>query len=64
VTDDEPEELLGWYPKHALVRVMLPAVAPQATEDLLEVVDEVLRVHSLDYHDVNVGLHLLAPMVG
>jgi hypothetical protein len=42
VADDETEQLFGWYPEHAFVRVKFPTVASQAIEDLLKVIDEVL----------------------
>jgi hypothetical protein len=54
----------GWYSEYTLIRVKLLAVAPQAIEDLLEVIDEVFRIGGFDYHIVNVGLHPLAPVVG
>jgi hypothetical protein len=53
VTDDESEQLPGWYPEYAFFWVKFLAVALQAIENLLDIVDEVLRVHGFDHHVVN-----------
>jgi hypothetical protein len=42
VADNKPEQLPSWHPEHALFWVQLPSVAPQAVEDLLQILDEVV----------------------
>jgi hypothetical protein len=64
VTDDESELLPGWYPKYAFLWVKFPAIAPQAVENLLEIVDEVFWVHGSDHHVINVSFHPLALVIG
>jgi hypothetical protein len=64
LTDDEFGKLPGWYPEYAFLRVMFRMVAPQAVENLLEIVDEIFWVHGFDHHVINVSLHSLAPVVG
>jgi hypothetical protein len=48
MANDESEKLPGWYPEHTFLRVKLPAAAPQVVENLLEILDEVMRVHGFD----------------
>jgi hypothetical protein len=60
MADDESEQFPGRYPEHTFLWVKLPAVAPQAIENLLEILDEVIRVYCFDYHIINIGFHMLA----
>jgi hypothetical protein len=39
-------------------------VAPQAIEDMLQILDEAIRVFSFDYYIINIGFHSLALVVG
>jgi hypothetical protein len=50
--------------EHALVGVKLSTVAPQAIENLLDIVNEVFWILCLDYNIIDIGFHTLAPVVG
>jgi hypothetical protein len=59
-----PSSFPAGTPKHTLIWVKFLVVAPQADEDLLEAVNEVIRVCASDHYIINIGFHPLAPMVG
>jgi hypothetical protein len=39
-------------------------VAPQAIEDMLQILDEAIRVFSFDYYIIKIGFQSLALVVG
>jgi hypothetical protein len=62
MADNKTKQLSGRHSEHAFFWVQLPSVAP--VEDLLQILDEAIRVFSFDYYIINIGFHSLAPVVG
>jgi hypothetical protein len=64
VADNKPEQLPSRHPEHTLFWVQLPSIAPQAVEDLLQILDEVVWVFCLDDYIINISFYSLALVVG
>ena len=62
--DNETQEFSRGYPKGAHRRIQLHAVLSEHGEGLSEVVDMVSHARAFDHHVINVGLHVLADLVG